>query len=86
MTRTRFVIVFNLKPTKELCLTDLNLRPHKVEEEDLYTINYIQLNQLENKASGKVPVHNDWVTKVTYIPQLRTGKAKLNSGLGLHLH
>ena len=63
----------NLKPIEELCLTDLNLRPHKIEEEDLYTINYIQLNQLENKASGKVPVHNDWVTKVTYIPQLRTG-------------
>ena len=51
----------------------MNIRPHKVDEEDAYTINYIQIGQLENKSSGKVPVHNDWVTKITFVPQLRTG-------------
>ena len=62
-----------MKSLIELSLTDLQLRPNKVEEEEMYTINYIQLNQLEHKSTGKVPVHNDWVTKVTYVPHLRTG-------------
>merc|ERR1719285_351351 len=30
------------------------------------------MNQLEHKSTGKVLVHNDWVTKVTYVSNLRT--------------
>ena len=71
----------------ELSLNDLALRPIKSEEEDGFIINFLRfvklrirqnktkfsLDQLQSRSFTTIEVHSDWVTRVQYIPTLRTG-------------
>ena len=58
----------------ELSTLDLNLRPIKIEQEEGFILNFININQLENGSSCSVvkDVHKDWVTRIQYIASLRT--------------
>lgn len=55
----------------ELHPNDLATRPSKIEEEKTYLIAHHTQNQLINSSIKQLHIHNDWVLRAEYLPELR---------------